>query len=490
MALERQIYVISDLHLGGSWPGENPAFPRGFRMMTHPDVLARFISGLAARTGGTVIELVINGDFVDFLAEAHGETERWTPFLADPGEALATFMRVAERAGDREVFDALRDFIAAGHALTVLLGNHDLELSLPAVRRAFEERVGAVGARSIRFLYDGEAYTVGEALIEHGNRYDPPNRVDHGGLRQLRSLQSRGQFEEMGGRFSAPAGSQLVARVMNPLKSDFAFIDLLKPESEPLFALVLALDPGHAETVRKIARAVPIGRAYGTAIGESSALPRFGAEVGGMSSTSDTVFHGDLAPEKSDVSDAALRRVLSAVLPSEAIDSLLRESSADVRFGADVGALERATAIWSLVRLAAAGNWVSANRRLALLRDTLPAIDREESFERKLEPAKRYLDAARALAKRHRFVVFGHTHHAKSVPVGDGLYLNSGTWANLMRFPADLFSSDEKVSMTAMRAFLEEVWQNRIEHYIEFSPTYVLLEVERGGRTHATLCDA
>src|SRR5437773_1839350 len=54
------IFVISDLHLGGS--GKRELCPRASRQR-----LGRFIQGLTARPVGTV-ELVINGDFVDFLA--------------------------------------------------------------------------------------------------------------------------------------------------------------------------------------------------------------------------------------------------------------------------------------------------------------------------------------------------------------------------------------------------------------------------------------
>ena len=51
--------VISDLHLGGEAP----------RMMNHPDELARFITQLPTRLNrDEKLELVINGDFVDFLA--------------------------------------------------------------------------------------------------------------------------------------------------------------------------------------------------------------------------------------------------------------------------------------------------------------------------------------------------------------------------------------------------------------------------------------
>jgi UDP-2,3-diacylglucosamine pyrophosphatase LpxH len=72
-----------------------------------------------------------------------------------------------------------------------------------------------------------------------------------------------------------------------------------------------------------------------------------------------------------------------------------------------------------------------------------------QAFEDGVEPAQQYLDAAKTLGKEFRYVVFGHTHHAKRVDLklpGGGRYLNSGTWANFMRFPDDLFDKDEERS--------------------------------------------
>ena len=41
-------------------------------------------------------------------------------------------------------------------------------------------------------------------------------------------------------------------------------------------------------------------------------------------------------------------------------------------------------------------------------------------------------------------VVMGHTHHAKRVKVSDGkFYLNSGTWADVIRLDESVFSGDD-----------------------------------------------
>src|SRR5262249_50206933 len=145
--------------------------------------------------------------------------------IEDPSEATAVLRRIIDR--DRLFFSALRDLLTAGHRLTIVLGNHDVELSFPALRRILMEELGADGKR-FSFIYDGEAYQVGKVLIEHGNRYDEWNVVTHDALRRLRSVQSRMEPALKADRgFEAPAGSFLVAGVMNEIKNRYPFVDLL-----------------------------------------------------------------------------------------------------------------------------------------------------------------------------------------------------------------------------------------------------------------------
>src|SRR5438552_10345862 len=142
----RSIFVISDLHLGGIYP---PPGTRGFRLCTHADAIARFVQERteAMKTNGRS-EIVLNGDTVDFLAErnspaaggAADEPVTWSAFTADPQAALAKFEAIVDR--DKCVFDAFGRFLAAGGRLTVLLGNHDVELSLPLVRDALRRTLG------------------------------------------------------------------------------------------------------------------------------------------------------------------------------------------------------------------------------------------------------------------------------------------------------------------------------------------------------------
>ncbi|HRI49676.1 MAG TPA: metallophosphoesterase, partial [Pseudomonadota bacterium] len=241
---QQRVYVISDLHLGGA----PPAAPgeRGFQLCTQVDALAAFIRQLADQpvAPDSRLELVINGDFVDFLAEEGPATaggSPWSPIKEDPQLALSLLGDIVRR--NQPVMTALAALQQRGHTLTLLLGNHDVELAFPVVRRALAEVLGVPPGGALRFIHDGEAYRVGDALIEHGNRYDRFNVVDHDALRRVCALQSRGQRVPEALRMPPPVGSQLVAEVMNPIKRDYPFIDLLKPESTAAVPLLLALEP-------------------------------------------------------------------------------------------------------------------------------------------------------------------------------------------------------------------------------------------------------
>jgi UDP-2,3-diacylglucosamine pyrophosphatase LpxH len=252
------VYVISDLHLGGALDPEN-ASGRGFRIFTQSNALRDFINGLSNIGKAAEVELVINGDFVDFLAEKDPETDCWAP-LKTP-ESAETILRSI--AGDRPegiVFAALRDFMARGGRLTLLLGNHDVELRFPKVRRALEELLACRSDRPLHFVYDGEAYVIGDVLIEHGNRYDSYNTNDYDALRRVRSLQSRREPIPHENEAQPSPGSVLVASFINQRKWDYPFIDLLKPENETVIPLLVALDPNIQDALGTVFQAATQAR--------------------------------------------------------------------------------------------------------------------------------------------------------------------------------------------------------------------------------------
>ena len=195
----RRVIVISDLHIGGEQPS----------MMSSADRLSGFIEALPAQARpDESMELVIAGDFIDFLAEAP-----FTSWTADSRQARTKLRRVMNDPAFASVFAALNRLVAAGHSLTIMIGNHDLELALPAVQDDLLERLSAAG-RLIHFVDDGRAYRIGRMLIEHGNRYDGANENDWTNLRIIASAQSRAESPPV--ELRASAGSWLVEKVCLP----------------------------------------------------------------------------------------------------------------------------------------------------------------------------------------------------------------------------------------------------------------------------------
>jgi len=465
----RRVFIISDLHLGGVYPIPRDGGKRGFRLCMHAEAIARFVDQLTgdiAEKGQS--ELVLNGDTVDFLAERDGDSDSWSAFTVDPQQAVDKFKAIASR--DHEVFSSFGRYLDAGGRLTILLGNHDIELSLPPVRAALRAAIGVKSGHDFEFVLDGEAYVVGDALIEHGNRYDAWNQIDYDALRRVRSLMSRRQEIPEQYRFAPPAGSEMVAKVMNKIKKDYGFVDLLKPEDFRRRA-----DPARARTKTyrerfgQIARLWYWTRSHGL---EGPILPKMGGEIHADDAASDTPVGHDIGASGATLSpddiigalneDTALRGVIKDALGDDA-EAFLQGLS-DVPASKDTAAVvgngcsaaegfRTAKGIFDLVF----GSKAAENRLRALL-VAMRGLQKPDSFDETREFAKEYLDAANGLVERgFRYVIFGHTHRAKRVDLGGGRwYFNSGTWADVLRFPVEILTLPDSEALVRLKSFVEE----------------------------------
>jgi UDP-2,3-diacylglucosamine pyrophosphatase LpxH len=477
----REIYIISDIHLGGEYPKPGDLNQRGFRICTHADAVARFINGLAEPLPGRgPIELVLNGDTVDFLAERAPNSSSW-----DPAVAVDKLNAIVRR--DLPVFEALGRFLEKGHRLVLLLGNHDIELCLPSVRRALYDAIGIKGSHDFEFIYDGEAYRVGDLLIEHGNRYDMFNIVDFDALRRCRSLLSR--LQEIPGRykFEAPAGSYMVSSVINPIKGDYSFVDLLKPEQEAVVPLLLALEPGFRKYIASAAKLAYKARRHRL---ESATLPSWGGDI---ASEGDQMseFGGDMVATQGPASDEitdqkALDLVLQRTLGDQAglflVDA--RANSAPYEemdpIGADISAgdyVDRALGLASLLFSKKSG---AIEKRLPDLLKALRGLQLKNAFSTDSEPLIEYNNAARELCTHGiGYVAFGHTHLPKNVVLeGGGHYLNSGAWADVLKFPEEIISGSDQQALDQLRTFVQSMRDGDFSHWTLFNPTYLRVETD------------
>jgi UDP-2,3-diacylglucosamine pyrophosphatase LpxH len=478
----RDVFVISDLHIGGSYSADGNGRKRGFRLCTHVDSLTRYVSAIARRSAENRAELVINGDLVDFLAEEGGAGPRWTPFVTDEGEACRRLDRIVER--DAAFFEALRDLLRRGHRLTILLGNHDIELALPAVRSRLDKILGVESGARFRLIYDGEAYVIGDVLIEHGNRYDGFNVVDHDRLRRLRSLQSRHMPVDEN-VFEAPPGSRLVAEIMNPLKEDYPFIDLLKPETEAAVPLLLALRPDYRRRLAEIVSFALEARSHRP---HQGARPTRLGDISSASAPSGTlsplVSRGEAAG-----SEVVLQSTINALLGPGEADAFWRAVGVEERAAvaapvASVG-FERAR---GLAQLLIADRSQEIETRLPALLRAFRVLRNDRSFDPEYEPFAPFLEAALAISRRgFRVVAFGHTHLMKRIELGGGrLYCNSGAWTDLIRVPSSITRAGDAEALVALRGFCDALRSGEFNEWIEFHPTYIHLRMSAEGR----VCDA
>jgi UDP-2,3-diacylglucosamine pyrophosphatase LpxH len=455
--MSEHTYVVSDVHLGGS-----PSLPFGKStvdfQMCPPESrrrLARFVHHLRERHREGC-RLIINGDLVDFLAEESGSdtapdgsvSARFEPFTTDPDGAIAKLERIVARTDEgapdgERLFAALHAFLDDGHPLHILLGNHDLELTLPQVRQRLTSILTHDRPARLEYLFEGEALSLPHVLVEHGNRYDGWNAVAYGQLRAARARASRGETPYP---FDPPPGSHLVVEVMNDLKARFRFIDLLKPETEAVIPILTAIDRKVLWKVNKIFAASMAWRQWRQSITPGRVPERESYVAAGVG----TVALPVLAPlpplERELVGDEADEesfRQTEAILKAErdrygsgpVSDTAI---ASGVQSPIDFGALRRA------------------------LVDHAKAIGSSYRLDEEL-PA--YLEAAKRLSRGERTVIFGHTHLAKSIRlVGGWTYINTGTWCPTIQVPAafvDATVADGDV-VKDVEAFVSDLRDNNL----------------------------
>jgi UDP-2,3-diacylglucosamine pyrophosphatase LpxH len=417
-------FIVSDLHLGGDV---------GFQMCPprNQAALASLIESLTAQhSPSTNVHFVIAGDIVDFLAETPHAS-----FTAASRAAREKLERIFERT--TVVWDALQNLVRRGCRLTLMLGNHDIELALPEVAASLFARLGAdPHGDAVTLRADGEPLRLGSTIVMHGNASDAWNHVPYRRLDDFARGDLKAQDE-----LSIP-GSELVARVMNPIKADHPWIDLLKPETSALLPLLAVLRPSTILQIPVLAKLYLQSRrrALGRAIDADDIATDIPASVEA---------HLDLARELAGATD-------------------------------EIGAGELYEAGARLWRGAANAARAGLRRRF---RRALGALSQASYFDTSREE-RTWLEGAEAALAKHSAatVVFGHTHAAKRLAVSRGTYLNTGTWADLLALPPETWAvraTDEQER--AFDVFIDDLVNNTIEARRRLIPTYV--HVDHGEST-------
>jgi UDP-2,3-diacylglucosamine pyrophosphatase LpxH len=185
------LLVLSDVHLGSDLNDFGRPIRRSRRV--DEDLVKLIAHYRTIAPPSDRWRLVVAGDFIDFvgmavraegveLATERSDEEREHGLGNAVDHVRVKLRLVVERHGD--VFDALAGFVADGHALTFIHGNHDLELHWDAVKDDLRSLLLARACCARNDAIDGPAfdgriafhpwffYVAGLAYIEHGHQYD------------------------------------------------------------------------------------------------------------------------------------------------------------------------------------------------------------------------------------------------------------------------------------------------------------------------------
>lgn len=440
-----ELHIISDLHMGGQ---------PGFQILKEGSRLASFIRWVGRQRPDGQVGLVLNGDVIDSLAEEIGG------YLA--ADSAGTMMsRIFNDQSFIPIWDALSEFVSTtGRLLVIIMGNHDIELSFPAVQRMMENRLAGsdTSARGrIIFSTEGAGYSclVGQKRVfcTHGNEKDSWNCIDFSALFDLARHQNAG-IPFSPSSWHPNAGTRLVKDIMNEIKHKYAWIDLLKPETKATVGVLVVLAP---EQIGKISRGIPIV---------------WDKIRGGLR------IHGLLGADEFSVRDPESAQIiaLDQLLGSNLLegvkggqfiignaDNMLLEAEASLNKPRTSRICGEKTLGWSqLVWDRLTGIEKSEALRRALkdwLQDdrTFEITNRDKMFEATMADVGPSVD----------FIVTGHTHLERMIKLDSGqCYFNCGTWIRLFRFTDDILDSPDlfnKVYNVLMDGSIQAIDRAEIE---------------------------
>lgn len=325
--------------------------------------------------------VILAGDMLDFLCS--GDVQTFTDFDRR-GEQTQEIIE-----HHSEVFDALARLAnSPKHRLVIMGGDNDPELIFPVVREVIERHLGIdfFGSK-IRWLVHGEALRLrvgnSSVLIEHGNTLDPWNRIDHVNLQLAYALASR-NFHEVG-EYEPPLGGRLTLEVMNELRVEHPWVDCLKPATEVVLPLLW-----HFASTKQQRNSI-FNRA------DEYLSMKAAAHNKKNSNNPARLYLGEKEAEDTPRT-RAFKGWVDAVYEERQHPSSSTEMNGQL--------IEKLSA-------------VSAQ-------GSLFDVERPDGSGKYLQPT---------FVNGTDLVIHGHTHAAKSYTVGRGLYLNTGTWSQLLRLP-------------------------------------------------------
>lgn len=216
-SVEKVILVISDLHLGaGKMVRGKKNFLEDFH---YDDELVEFLNYYSSGDYENLeVELIINGDFLDFLAVPYVEyydDEYWSEKAA-----LDKLKMILD--AHQEVMGALKNFLSKnGKSVVYIIGNHDAEFVFDSLKEEFLSQFGEYASKIILSNAISTLVPTLGVSIQHGHQYERAHNFD----------QENAVIETLNGEryFIPPWGSYYVTNVINKYKHERHFINAVRP---------------------------------------------------------------------------------------------------------------------------------------------------------------------------------------------------------------------------------------------------------------------
>jgi len=434
-----QHIIISDLHIGGD---------NSLAIFHSQAQLADFLRSL--KDGPTT--LIVNGDSFDFLAvEPYGIFSRRA--------AEEKIQKITNAPANQALWQGFKDFLALDkkNRVEITLGNHDVEIVFDEVQEALRGAMTEKGEGD-RVLFRTESVSLAgfeiggvPARVEHGFQFDPYNWYDFSTL--LDTTQNRKTGED----FTLPYGSRFVYEVLNHLTPEHPYLPLLKPEPG-VFWVMLALEPRAALRLAKGGVGLQLNKYFNRfqswLTGEQYAETPVD-RLGGADAIEDQLMNMRGLSRRDEETVESLK----AFIDKAQNESEKREveNEAGVSFG-----------LMEMVDPTRKGQLALLRSRLKKLQD-----DRNNFFDFNNAVGDDFQRGYESIVEGgYKVAVLGHSHSRKMSwlkPEDDEtenkglLYLNTGTWADVLDFDFSKLQTDE-----ALETWLDELRERK------FMPTLVL----------------
>jgi UDP-2,3-diacylglucosamine pyrophosphatase LpxH len=202
--------IVSDFHIGDGKHAPSGHLNIG-EDFHHDGAFVAFLRYyLAHYPQGGDVELIINGDFLNFLFVSYRGCH---PLVITREISLEKLQKIIQ--AHPALFDCLALFAQTqGFRISYVLGNHDIDLIWPECQTLLNERLGAkIHYYPLQYVFDG-------IHVEHGNRFELMNYFD---INQPVLTEEGTQF------LNLPFGSVFASLYVVPMKAVKPHVDKIKP---------------------------------------------------------------------------------------------------------------------------------------------------------------------------------------------------------------------------------------------------------------------